>query len=101
MLTKLRLVPKPISEDSERSKNGQRPSLNFELARYMTKITVLGGSGRMGRAISEVAQTFAGVEIVARVGRTDDAKRAIAACDVVVDFSNAGFSIGGIALLRR
>jgi 4-hydroxy-tetrahydrodipicolinate reductase len=64
----------------------------------MTKITVLGGSGRMGRAIAEIAQTFQEVEIVARVGRNDDLRRAIAACDVVVDFSNPDFSIAGMRI---
>lgn len=64
----------------------------------MTKITVLGGSGRMGRAITEIAPTFPGIEIAARVGRSDDVKRAIATCDVVVDFSNPEFSIAGIRI---
>jgi 4-hydroxy-tetrahydrodipicolinate reductase len=64
----------------------------------MTKITVLGGSGKMGQAIAEAVRTFNGIEIAASVGRRDDAKRAIAACDVVVDFSHPEFSIDGMRL---
>lgn len=64
----------------------------------MTKITVLGGTGRMGRAITDAAPEFPEFEIVGRIGRAADLKNAIAACDVVVDFSNPEFSVTGIRI---
>jgi 4-hydroxy-tetrahydrodipicolinate reductase len=51
------------------------------------RVLLLGAKGRMGQAIAGAAQT-AGVEITAGLDLGDDVTKYIAACDVVIDFSN-------------
>lgn len=51
------------------------------------RVLLLGAKGRMGQAIASAAPG-AGVEIVAGLDLGDDIAKNIAACDVVIDFSN-------------
>src|SRR6185295_4247733 len=51
------------------------------------RVLLLGAKGRMGQAIAAAAPG-AGVEIIAGLDLGDDVTAKIAACDVVIDFSN-------------
>jgi 4-hydroxy-tetrahydrodipicolinate reductase len=53
----------------------------------MTKIIITGAKGKMGQALSRVAEKMSGLTVVSRIERGEDLGKAIAQADVVVDFS--------------
>ncbi len=53
------------------------------------RVLLVGAKGRMGQAIKLAAQADTGVEIAAEADQGDDFEPAIAAVDVVIDFSHA------------
>lgn len=55
----------------------------------MTRIGILGASGRMGRAITAVLQNSPQARLGGRLPRGEDPATLAAACDVLVDFSSA------------
>lgn len=52
----------------------------------MTSIGILGGNGRMGRAIGDVA-TGLGIDVAGAIGRGDDVAALVRVADVLIDFS--------------
>ncbi len=52
-------------------------------------VLVVGARGRMGRAVAQAAEKQSGLTIKAELGRGDSLGRAIADCEVVIDFSVA------------
>jgi 4-hydroxy-tetrahydrodipicolinate reductase len=90
----------------------------------MIKIAISGASGRMGRTLIEACHQQAGLRLAAGLDRTgspaigsdagelaglgrtgtivtDDASTAIAACDVLVDFTRPEASLDYLALVRE
>jgi 4-hydroxy-tetrahydrodipicolinate reductase len=55
----------------------------------MIRVSLIGGSGRMGQAISRAAEAAQDMEIESRLSRGDDIGRAIGGADAVVDVSHA------------
>jgi 4-hydroxy-tetrahydrodipicolinate reductase len=53
----------------------------------MTRVTIVGSRGRMGRALLAAADTAPEVELVAAVDAGDDLAAAVDAAEVVIDFS--------------
>lgn len=53
----------------------------------MTRIGILGGSGRMGRSIAVALSESSEARLAGRVGRDGDPAALAEACDVLVDFS--------------
>jgi 4-hydroxy-tetrahydrodipicolinate reductase len=53
----------------------------------MTRIGILGASGRMGRAVAAVLADCAEARLAGSCGRGDDAGAMTGGCDVLVDFS--------------
>ena len=53
----------------------------------MTRIGILGASGRMGRAIAAMLRDSSEARLGGRLGRGEDAAALAGACDVLVDFS--------------
>ncbi|HWT13746.1 MAG TPA: 4-hydroxy-tetrahydrodipicolinate reductase [Allosphingosinicella sp.] len=53
----------------------------------MTRIGILGASGRMGRAIAAVLQDSPDARLAGRLGRGEDPHALAGACEVLVDFS--------------
>src|SRR3954470_17100946 len=53
------------------------------------RVLLVGASGRLGQAISRIAETDPGVTIVARCGRGDPIAPIIDQCDAVIDVSTA------------
>ena len=53
----------------------------------MTRIGILGASGRMGRAIAAILHDSPDARLGGRLGRGEDAGALAGACDVLVDFS--------------
>ncbi|MEO8813514.1 MAG: 4-hydroxy-tetrahydrodipicolinate reductase, partial [Caulobacteraceae bacterium] len=63
------------------------------------RVGIAGASGRMGRALAAAASQAEGLEIAARFGRLGagedsfvTAEAALAACDVIVDFTSGAAS---------
>jgi 4-hydroxy-tetrahydrodipicolinate reductase len=54
----------------------------------MTRVIITGAKGRMGQALIACAKNFPQLQVVAALGRGDDAGAAIAQSDVVIDFSS-------------
>jgi 4-hydroxy-tetrahydrodipicolinate reductase len=52
------------------------------------RVLLVGSSGRMGQAITDVAKTEPGIDIVALCDYGDPLEPAISHCDVVIDFSH-------------
>lgn len=57
------------------------------------RVVLLGAKGRMGEAIAAAAKS-SGIEITAGLDLGDDLTKPIAACDVVIDFSNPSATEG-------
>lgn len=55
----------------------------------MARIGIIGGSGRMGRAIAGVLEESPEARLGGRMGRGEDPARLADSCDVLVDFSAA------------
>ncbi len=55
----------------------------------MARIGIIGGSGRMGRAIAGVLEESPEARLGGRMGRGEDPARLAGSCDVLVDFSAA------------
>ncbi|HEV2866538.1 MAG TPA: dihydrodipicolinate reductase C-terminal domain-containing protein, partial [Allosphingosinicella sp.] len=53
----------------------------------MTRIGILGASGRMGRAIAAALQDSADARLGGRLSRGEDPNALAGGCDVLVDFS--------------
>lgn len=53
----------------------------------MARIGILGGSGRMGRAIAAVLQDSPDARLGGRLSRGEDPAELAAACDVLIDFT--------------
>ena len=53
----------------------------------MTRIGILGASGRMGRAVADVLQDSSEARLGGRLARGEDPAALAGACDVLVDFS--------------
>ncbi|CAB4244350.1 4-hydroxy-tetrahydrodipicolinate reductase [Methylacidimicrobium sp. AP8] len=58
----------------------------------MIRLTVVGAKGRMGTAVLERARSAGGWEIVGAVDRGDPLEPALRRSDVIIDFSEHGFS---------
>ena len=54
----------------------------------MTRIGILGASGRMGRAIAALLEGAGDAELAGGCGRSGDAGAVAGGCDVLVDFSS-------------
>ncbi|MFN2475013.1 MAG: 4-hydroxy-tetrahydrodipicolinate reductase [Chthoniobacterales bacterium] len=66
------------------------------------RVSVVGASGRLGIAITRIAET-AGVVVVGRCGRADPISTCVGECDVVIDVSTAGAAeeICGVCVEHR
>ncbi|HVM60135.1 MAG TPA: 4-hydroxy-tetrahydrodipicolinate reductase [Verrucomicrobiae bacterium] len=67
----------------------------------MTKIAVLGGTGKMGTAFVEAVAASPGLSVSSRIGREGDLESAIQGCDVLVDFSTPEGTVRGVQLAAR
>lgn len=59
-------------------------------------VAIIGGTGRMGAALTEAVAVFDDLHISARLGRNGDLESSVRDCDVLVDFSVPEFSILGL-----
>lgn len=59
------------------------------------KVGVIGAFGKMGAEVCRAVEAEPGLELAARIGRSDDIS-SIAGCDVAVEFTEPGTAMGNI-----
>jgi 4-hydroxy-tetrahydrodipicolinate reductase len=64
------------------------------------KVAIAGANGRMGRALREAVAGADGIELAAAFDVGDDVARAVASCDVLIDFTRPEGTLAHLAACR-